>query len=80
MKTIMNINQLKTIQELEQFLLGTQPVAFCLEEHVSAIYRWLQKKHERRERFGRPLRQAPVTRERPGELRPREGQTALRTR
>jgi len=43
MKTIMNINQLKTIQELEQFLLGTQPVAFCLDEHVSAIYRWLQK-------------------------------------
>lgn len=39
----MSINQLKTVEELEQFLLGTQPVAFCIEGNVSAVYQWVQK-------------------------------------
>lgn len=43
MKTIMKINQLKTIQELEQFLVGTQPVAFCIEDDATATYQWVQK-------------------------------------
>jgi hypothetical protein len=39
----MNVNQLKTIQALEQFLVGTQPVAFCMEADPTTAYRWVQK-------------------------------------
>ncbi len=39
----MNVNQLKTVQALEQFLVGTQPVAFRLEEDPTAAYQWIQK-------------------------------------
>ena len=39
----MNLNKLKTLQDLKQFLVGTQPVAFCLEEDPAAAYLWVQK-------------------------------------
>ncbi len=39
----MNLNKLKTVQELEQFLVGTQPVAFCMEADPTATYQWIQK-------------------------------------
>lgn len=38
----MNVNKLTSIEEIEQFLNGTQPVAFSLEAQGQAIYPWIQ--------------------------------------
>jgi hypothetical protein len=39
----MNINDLKTIEQLEQFLTGTQAVAFLIASSKSDIYRDIQR-------------------------------------
>lgn len=43
MKLIMNINDLKTIEQLEQFLNGTQTVAFLVASNKNEIYRDVQR-------------------------------------
>jgi len=42
MKTIMKLNELKTIAQLESFLSGTQAVAFVVANDKDARYRWIQ--------------------------------------
>jgi hypothetical protein len=42
MKTIMNVEELVSIEQLRQFLDGTQAVAFIVESDRNAIYRWFQ--------------------------------------
>jgi hypothetical protein len=42
-KAIMNINELNTISQLENFLNGTQPVIFSIETTRAVVYRWIQK-------------------------------------
>ena len=37
MKTIMNVNKLTSVEELEQFLAGAQPVVFSVEGKTQAI-------------------------------------------
>ena len=39
----MNINDLKTIEQLEQFLTGTQAVAFVVASSKDDIYRDIQR-------------------------------------
>ncbi len=43
LKTIMNISELKTIEQLENFLNGTQPVIFSVGTNKENIYVWIQK-------------------------------------
>ena len=43
MNLIMNINDLKTIEQLEQFLTGTQPIAFVVASSKQDIYRDIQR-------------------------------------
>jgi len=40
---IMNINDLKTIEKLEQFLTGTQSIAFLVASNKKEIYRDIQR-------------------------------------
>jgi hypothetical protein len=42
MKTIMNINALTTMAHLEEFLAGTQPVAFSVLSTKDECYQWVQ--------------------------------------
>ena len=42
MKTIMKLEDLKTIDQLEDFLSGTQTVAFSVISDKDACYRWIQ--------------------------------------
>lgn len=42
-KTIMNISELETIEQLENFLNGTQPIVFSIEENKKNLYAWIQK-------------------------------------
>ncbi len=42
MKTIMKLEGLKTIEQLEDFLSGTQTVAFSVISDKDACYRWTQ--------------------------------------
>lgn len=42
-RTIMNINELNTIEALEKFLAGTQPVVFAIETDIGNRYAWIQK-------------------------------------
>ena len=42
MKTIMKLEELKTIGQLEAFLCGTQPVAFVVANNQDSSYRWIQ--------------------------------------
>jgi hypothetical protein len=39
----MNINDLKTIEQLEQFLTGTQSIAFLVASNKKDIYRDIQR-------------------------------------
>jgi transposase InsO family protein len=41
-KAIMNINELKTIEQLEKFLEGTQAVIFSIEKEQENRYAWIQ--------------------------------------
>ncbi len=43
MKTIMSLEQLTTIESIQQFLDGTQAVAFCVATNKQERYRWVQK-------------------------------------
>jgi transposase InsO family protein len=43
MKLIMNINNLATIEQLEQFLTGTQSIAFLVASNKKDIYRDIQR-------------------------------------
>jgi transposase InsO family protein len=43
MKLIMNINDLTTIEQLEQFLTGTQSIAFLVASNKKDIYRDIQR-------------------------------------
>lgn len=43
MKTIMNVNELNSIEEIEQFLSGTQPIIFSAEGQKQDIYQWIQE-------------------------------------
>jgi transposase InsO family protein len=43
MKTIMNVNELSTIQQLSSFLAGTQPVIFCIDEDKRTVYQTISK-------------------------------------
>ena len=43
MKTIMKLKQLTTIAAIEQFLAGTQAVAFSVASSKKARYDWVQK-------------------------------------
>lgn len=43
MKAIMNINELNTIAQLEDFLNGTQPVVFSPEITKEQLYAWIQR-------------------------------------
>lgn len=43
MKPIMNINELTTIEQLEQFLSGSQAVAFLVEDKTEECYRGIQR-------------------------------------
>jgi transposase InsO family protein len=43
MKTIMNLDTLETLEQIEEFLLGTQPVAFGIASTKQERYNWLQK-------------------------------------
>lgn len=47
MKTIMNVNKLTSIVEIEQFLTGTHPVSFVPEDNVKAVYWWIQNTLEK---------------------------------
>ena len=42
MKTIMKLEDLTTIDQLEDFLSGTQTVAFSVISDTDACYRWIQ--------------------------------------
>jgi transposase InsO family protein len=42
MKTIMNINALTTLAQLEEFLAGTQPVTFSVLSTKDERYQWIQ--------------------------------------
>jgi transposase InsO family protein len=42
MKTIMTLNALTTIAQLEEFLAGTQPVAFSVLSSKDECYQWIQ--------------------------------------
>lgn len=42
-KAIMNVNDLKTIEDLENFLSGTQAVIFAVEQGQEKSYTWVQK-------------------------------------
>jgi len=42
MKAIMKLNELKTIDQLTEFLSGTQAVAFSIMDDKDACYRWIQ--------------------------------------
>jgi len=42
MKTLMNIQALKTIAQLEDFLAGTQPVTFSVLSTKDECYQWIQ--------------------------------------
>ncbi len=42
MKTIMKLNDLNSIDQVEDFLAGTQPIAFSLLEDKDARYAWIQ--------------------------------------
>jgi hypothetical protein len=42
MKTIMKLEDLTTIDQLEDFLSGTQAVAFSVISDKDACYRWIQ--------------------------------------
>jgi hypothetical protein len=42
MKTIMTLNALTTIAHLEEFLAGTQPVAFSVLSTKDECYEWIQ--------------------------------------
>ena len=42
MKTIMKLEDLKTIDQLTDFLSGTQAVAFSVISDTDACYRWIQ--------------------------------------
>jgi len=44
MKTIMNEDKLNTIEQLEQFLSGTQDVEFSPPKNKKELYQWIQKK------------------------------------
>ena len=43
MKTIMNFDKLTTITELEQFLDGSQTVAFSILDHKQSKYSFIKK-------------------------------------
>ena len=43
MKPIMNINELNTIEQLEQFLSGSQAVAFLVASSKDECYRGIQR-------------------------------------
>ena len=43
MKTIMKLEDLKTITQLSEFLSGTQAVAFSIILDKDDCYRWIQK-------------------------------------
>src|SRR5680860_725835 len=43
MKTIMKLDELKTIPQLRDFLAGTQPVAFSISGDKDDCYRWIQR-------------------------------------
>ena len=43
MKPIMNINDLNTIEQLEQFLTGSQSVAFLVASSKDECYRGIQR-------------------------------------
>ena len=43
MKTIMNVDKLNTIDQLTDFLDGTQPIAFCLASNKAERYQWVQQ-------------------------------------
>jgi hypothetical protein len=43
MNVIMGINDLKTIEQLEQFLTGTQSIAFLVASNKKDIYRDIQR-------------------------------------
>jgi len=43
MKTIMKLDELKTIPQLREFLAGTQPVAFSVSGNKDDRYRWIQR-------------------------------------
>ena len=43
MKTIMSLEQLTTIDAIEQFLEGTQSVTFSVLTNKQERYRWVQK-------------------------------------
>ena len=43
MKPIMNINDLNTIEQLEQFLTGSQAVAFLVASSQDECYRGIQR-------------------------------------
>lgn len=38
----MNVNKLTTVEALEQFLAGTEPVTFAPEDHTKTVYAWIQ--------------------------------------
>jgi len=42
MKTIMKLEDITTIDQLEDFLSGTQAVAFSVISNKDACYRWIQ--------------------------------------
>jgi hypothetical protein len=43
MKTIMNVNEVSTIQQLSSFLAGTQPIVFCIDEDKGAVYQAISR-------------------------------------
>lgn len=43
MKTIMNLSNLTTIEQLEQFLQGTQPCAYTILSSKDERYKWIHK-------------------------------------
>lgn len=48
MKTIINLDELEKIEQIEAFLAGTQPVVFVVIDDKTARYAWLErtmKKH-----------------------------------
>ena len=42
MKTIMNEQDLKTVEQVQQFLVGTQLVAFQILDDKASRYKWIQ--------------------------------------
>jgi len=43
MKTIMKLDDLTTIEQLVNFLSGTQGMAFSVNSDTDACYRWMQR-------------------------------------